>query len=255
MPNQCKAVLTMGNLYLYAIVDRTEHALPTQAGLGEAALLGVPTGKLLAVVSPIEAGQVALTKANLLRHEAVIEAFMDERGVLPARFGTIGSPQRLLEALTRHEATLMQSLERVRGRVELALRVLDPTRLAEPPIVRPRAAEVANGRGYMQALLVAEQAASRQRAATEALVEQITAVLTPLADAVVQARSDRPQQLLKLAYLLPRERIAAMRERIASLQAAHPTLAFLATGPWPAYSFAEVEPGPSLFERTGERLP
>lgn len=243
----------MGSLYLYAIVDRTDQGLPQLTGIGDAPLLGFPTGALLAVVSLVDAEKVPLTQANLLRHEAVIEALMVGRGVLPARFGTTGSEQALTEALARHEASFLRSLARVRGRVELALRVLDTAPVEAPP-ARPRAADFTNGRGYMQALLAVEQHESRRRAAAEALAEQITAELTPLAEAVVQDRSTRPKQLLKVAYLLLPEQVAAMRERIAALQAAHPTLAFVATGPWPAYSFIETEQGPSLFERTAEGL-
>jgi hypothetical protein len=243
----------MGSLYLYAIVDRTDQALPQLAGIGDAPLVGFPTGALLAVVSSVEAGQVPLTQANLLRHEAVIEALMLGRGVLPARFGTTGSEQALTEAMARHEATFIRSLDRVRGRVELALRVLDPAPPEAPP-ARPRAADFTTGRGYMQALLAVDQHENRRRAAAEALAEQITAELTPLAEALVQDRAARPKQLLKVAYLLLPERVAEMRERIAAMQAAHPALVFVATGPWPAYSFTEIEQGPSLFERTAEGL-
>lgn len=243
----------MSSLYLYAIVDRTDQGLPDLAGIGDAALLSLSAGELLAVVSPVSAGQVPLTRANLLRHEAVVEALMPGRGVLPVRFGTTGSQQGLSEALARHGETFTHTLERVRGRVELALRVFDagPT---EAPVARPRAAQVASGREYIQALLTADQHESRRRVAAEALTERITAALTPLADAVIQERPAQPKLLMKAAFLLPPERVALMRERIAGLQKDCPTLAFLATGPWPAYSFTELEQGPSLFDRTGENL-
>ncbi|NTU78738.1 MAG: GvpL/GvpF family gas vesicle protein [Chloroflexales bacterium] len=243
----------MSRLYLYAIVDRTDQGLPAVAGLGGAALIGLPAGDLLAVVSEAGADQVPLNRDNLLHHEAVIEALMDGRGVLPARFGTMADQPRLAEALGRHEAAFTRTIERVRGRVELALRVID-THPAEEPVARPRRAEVASGRGYMQALLEAERGEGRRRETAEAIAARITAELTPLADAAVYERAARPKLLLKAAYLLRRELLTAMRERIQGLQTTYPSLTFLATGPWPAYSFAEVEQGSSLFDHARENL-
>lgn len=238
-------------LYLYAIVDRTEQDLPELAGLGEAPLRGIAVGDALAVVSGIGAGQVPLSRATLLRHEAVIEALMDGRAVLPARFGTTSDEARLSSALEGHAPALTSALARVRGRVELALRVID-TRPAEAPAGRPRAAEAADGRAYMRALLAVEQREDHRRTASDKLIEQIAAELAPLAEAAVLTRPQRPRLLLKAAYLLPPERVAEMRERIGGLQRAYPELAFLATGPWPPYSFAELEQGPSLLDGAGE---
>jgi hypothetical protein len=239
----------MCKLYLYAIVDDMGGELPELAGLGDTALAGLAAGGLLAVVSRAPQGEVPLTRANLLRHEQVVEALMAERGVLPARFGTTASDHELVEALERHGPELAQSLERVRGRVELALRVIDPAANERPP-ARPSRAAVGDGRGYMQALLEAERQQARLRAAMDEIAGQISAALAPLADGSTQS-SPEGRQLLKAAYLVRREGLEALRRGIDAQRAAHPGLAFLATGPWPAYSFTGIERGLGYEEGEG----
>lgn len=231
----------MSCLYLYAIVDGAAQGLPAMPGVDDGALAAVAAGGLLAVVSPAPAGAPALSRARLLRHEAVVEALMAGRGVLPARFGTTVPRADLLASLERHGPALAQSLERVRGRVELALRVLDPA-LSEGPPARPPRGEARDGRSYLQALREAERQQAALRAASDGVAAAIAAALAPLAEAVVLA-GPAGRQLLKAAYLVRCGELEALRRAIDGQRAANPGLAFLATGPWPAYSFTGIEQG------------
>ncbi|NCC37259.1 MAG: hypothetical protein EOM24_35410, partial [Chloroflexia bacterium] len=61
--------------------------------------------------------------------------------------------------------------------------------------------------------------------------------LVALAVQVEQKFQVSPRTLLKAAYLLDRECMDEARRCLATMREAHPELAFLATGPWPVYSF------------------
>jgi hypothetical protein len=229
----------MGALYVYAIADQPDLDLPSARGIGDAAISGLRAGDLLAVVSSIEGDSVPLSRNNLLCHERVIEALMSVRTVLPARFGTTTErAERILHTLETNGDSYHANLDRVRGRVEIAMRVgWEPE--ADSPVARPRAADVADGRSYMQALLERTQGSQRRRTMAENLAASLTAGLAELADATVEKVMPTPQLLLKAAYLVRREHVPEIRRRIEALRAANPTLAILATGPWPAYSFVE----------------
>jgi hypothetical protein len=227
----------MGSLYVYAIVDRPEIDLPSVSGIDAGAICGLRTGDLMAVVSPIEVSTVPLNRDHLLAHERVIEALMGAHTVLPARFGTTAEQaERIERTLETNSADYHANLDRVRGRVEIALRVgWEPE--ADGPIARPRAGDAANGRGYMLALLEQTRRNQRQRDAAEELATRLTVGLNELADANVVQVQPTPQLLLKAAYLVRREHVPQIRRRIELLRAGYPALTFLATGPWPAYSF------------------
>jgi hypothetical protein len=61
----------------------------------------------------------------VLAHERVLEAIMERGPVLPLRFGTeLESEDELAAVLAERRDELARGLERVRGRVELGLRVL-----------------------------------------------------------------------------------------------------------------------------------
>ncbi|NTW02219.1 MAG: GvpL/GvpF family gas vesicle protein [Oscillochloris sp.] len=229
----------MGSFYVYAIIDQPERDLPRVSGIGDMAIMSLQAGDLMAIMSTIEGHTVPLNRENLLCHERVIEALMREHAVLPARFGTTTAyAERLQQNLLTHNANYRANLDRVRGRVEIALRVgWKPE--SDQPIARPRITDISSGQSYMQALLEQNRRSRHQRATAETLVAQLTARLTVLADAAVEKVLPSPQMLLKAAYLVRHEHVPEIRQRIETLRTAYPALAILATGPWPAYSFIE----------------
>ncbi len=89
------------------------------------------------------AAEVEPSEEAVLAHARVVEALMPHAdALLPARFGlAFADSAALEEALREKAATLEESLERVRGRVELGVRVVGEQSA-------PR--EVENGREYLR---------------------------------------------------------------------------------------------------------
>lgn len=237
-------------LYLYAIIDQPEAPVPEEPGLENTATLCVSYGDIAAVVSPLAASKVPATEANLWKHEGVIESLMADWAVLPARFGTVLTDEAAIrDVLTTHYAHFVATLERVRGRVELGLRVLwDPPRsmadsqrsaiddIYRPPFPDGRSSP-ASGRGYLLARLEREREAQVWRREAEALAAEVHAPLARLAAKSTRQVLLTPRLLLTAAYLIERDRVKAFRRKVEGLSAANPELCFLCTGPWPPYNF------------------
>jgi hypothetical protein len=180
---------------LYAIAGHPGPPLPELAPLS-----AVPADGLAAVCGPAgEEGE--LTAEKLWRHEEIVEALMADRDLVPVRYGTrLEDEQAAARAVAERRDELRAALERVRGAVELSLRV----RAAEPgpaPDVHDRLRALAR-------------------------------------DALARPGRDE-HELLRAAYLVEREAVSHFSQEVARLQDAHPQLALLLTGPWPPYSFAE----------------
>lgn len=230
-------------MYLYAITDRSELPAPASPGLSETLPFSIPCRDIAAVVSPFPVSEVPATETNLWRHEAVIEALMADRAVLPMRFGTVlaGEPA-VQDVLEMHYGDFMAALGRVRGRVELGLRVLweddgkwrmeDGAQRAvdgEPPS--------ASGRSYLLARLEEEQQRRARRREAQTLAAEIHASLNPLAVEDTQQVLLTPRLLLTAAYLVDRDQVPAFRRQVNVLAAGYSAFRFLCTGPWPVYSF------------------
>jgi hypothetical protein len=238
-------------IYLYSITDQPELPVPAEPGLEGTSLSSLPYQDIAAVVSPLPIAKVPPTEDNVWRHEAIVEALMADRAVLPVRFGTVLADEAAVQAtLAVHYADFVASLDRVRGRVELSLRVLSSPEVFQVPQSSPKFPSISqrnsgelreisedSGRAYLMARLEEERQRQAWRQRAEALAEELHAPLAQLAVESTRQALITPRLLLTAAYLVERDQVAAFRREVETLNATYPTLRFLCTGPWPAYSF------------------
>ena len=204
---------------LYAITDAPG------TGLADLAPLRVlPSGRLAVVYARAAGGEVSADA--LWRHEELVEALMQQRDVLPFRYGTRCEDEASLARIVQERhGELTRALDGIRGAVELSLRVL----ATQSPDGPPSAGE--SGADYVAAK-------SRAGAVARAVVDSVHGPLSALARASRQRAIDTSEPL-RAAYLVDRGQVDGFARSVADLQARHPELRLLCTGPWPAYSFAE----------------
>jgi hypothetical protein len=211
-------------IHLYGVVEELEGLPP---------VVGVDAGRLerrriegleLIVSRTVEGGDV--TQEAILSHAHVVEELMGRSdAVLPARFGSAFSDeQELADAVRTKAPALVRGLNLVRGCFEFGLRVLGPDGAAES------AAGELSGRDYMRNRLAEEKT-------RRGLAEELHEPLARLSRASTRF-GDASSELLRSAYLVPRPDVAVFGEHVRRLEAAHPDLTIVCTGPWPPYTFA-----------------
>jgi Gas vesicle synthesis protein GvpL/GvpF len=216
-------------IYAYAVGEpATLDPLPRRRGFGGAALRVAIAGDLAAAYSRHRTQRPRPTPEAMWTHERVVEALMDRGPVLPMRFGTVLDDDEALAAMLRaRRDELAAALQRVRGRVELGLRVV-----ADRPA---REAGAQNGRAYVLARL--DEYRRAERAARD--VHEPLAALA--CESRVRPRTPAPT-LLATSYLVERGDVRTFRARVEEAAAACPGVHVVCTGPWPPYSFTEPEP-------------
>lgn len=189
----------------------------------------------------------------MLRHHRMVLALFQAAPILPARFnsrfdGGVSAARRWLDA--RHDEILAR-LEAVAGCVEVGYR-LTPIHDHEAPAAEPPAARGADALGALtdgarylrtrRAALHREASADAQIVAAAARLEH---ALAGDARAVTQRWRATPAAAggvaLVGAVLTPAHQAAAMMTRIAKVQSARAGVRVTATGPYPPYSFADLD--------------
>jgi len=159
----------------------------------------VPAGPVAVVVGPAPEGEV--DAEALWDRESLLEDLVDERALLPIRYGTrVEDDAAAAAAVVPRGAELAAALERVRGAVEVSVRAITPE------------GEEAGDVGAVHARL---SGLAREH-----------------------ARHDGPEPL-RAAYLVDRAGVDVFVAAVRELQQEHRGLSILCTGPWPPYSFAE----------------
>jgi hypothetical protein len=213
-------------IQLYAITDHPGPPLPDVAPLRL-----VARRALAAVCAPVMEGEV--TAELLWRHERVVEALMDDRDVLPVRYGThVRDDEAAAQALEANHDELVESLELVRGAVELSVRVLAAGGGASPAPPRVGPGQAGSGVEYLRVR-------GRQVAAQADVARAVHEPLCTLARAQMVRPASLPGEMLRAAYLVKQDQVGRFSERVGALQDENPSLRLVCTGPWPVYSFAQ----------------
>ena len=226
-------------LYVYAITDMPDKPLSSALGLCEASPAAVGLRDIAAVVSPISMDEIPQTEENLWRHEQVLEALMDDRAVLPVRFGTVLADEADVERSLEHNYDEFAArLGRVGGHVEIALRVLwdgaEPEEIGSP-------AEFASGRDYMLCRVAEEREMEERRQHAEVLADELDGGLSRLASESTRKVQPAQRMFLHAAYLVPLKDVESFKTEVGMLSDTHPDLRFLCTGPWPPFSFVKEQ--------------
>jgi hypothetical protein len=237
-------------VYVYGVLRDSELAGVSVAGVEEADLRKIEHAGLAALVSTLDADELAAAGA-LRAHWRVLDEASERATVLPVRFGTVMESdaavrELLLEA---NAARLTKRLEELDGRAQLNLRgdYDEERQLSEivrqsPAIatLRERVRGLSEDAGYGDRIRLGELVAAevaRQREQDEALA---LARLKPLA---VAARAEQIADLnaaFNLAFLVENDGMDPFGEAVGQLQEQlGERVTVRCIGPLPPYSFAE----------------
>lgn len=265
--------------YVFGIIDTTPMDVPVEVfperGMSEGyAVYGITVGNAQAVVSRVpleEFGAQALQdnmedmawlEQHVCQHEAVLEHMMAQGTIVPMRFGTLYSSETGVHTmLATHQDAFLALLKRLKDRREWGVKVYadmptlraqvcqnHPRILALTAEINTQTAGLAHFLKKRREKLVLEEVEAHIRAWVSSCHEALRIHAEAHAWSPVQeARSSHTQRLaMNVAYLVPRAHESAFKEVLAACQAKVEKEFHLdLTGPWPPYSFVNLEPAPS----------
>jgi len=240
-------------LYVYAIL-KSSHQLredSTFYGLKDHLVEIIRHEAVAAAITRHGERSIPTTPPNVLAHERVVERFMADGPVLPARFGTcFPDDAALLATLALRGAELQALLKRVSGCVELGVRVLRHPKQEPPPAgaVATDQQDVSeapgSGRCYMLARLHEERLREQRQQEGRKLAEELHGPLSAASRAATCRTQVNDELLLSGAYLVGTHDVEQFRAEVQTLAAQHPDLRVLCTGPWPPYHFVSIAASP-----------
>lgn len=230
--------------YLYCIVDddiTMETLLFTgeREGVSGSTVTVYLPADFTVLVSDFVGSSVPVTRENVLKHAAVVGGLLTETTPIPFRFGTLATDDELDSYLAAHRDALKAKLELVRGCVEMSVKIIwDREWTEEVPsgddLLKPGTAFLREKR---RELLGSKARAEEAKNIARWLDERIGDVVRDKA-----FKTDFTSKLLLTgAFLVPRESLDEYRTRLKNARLERPELHFLASGPWPPYSFANID--------------
>jgi Gas vesicle synthesis protein GvpL/GvpF len=230
-------------LYAYCVV--TNGAIESDmAGLYERKVHSITSGNVTALVSEFDGDIVPVAKKNVLVHQDVVRKVLETKTPLPFRFGTLVTEAQLKSYLESRQEALLRKLEAVQGCVEMSVKVIwQKSVTRESTDFSKDQTESIEGMGAAFLRKRREEIVGSQRLIEEA--NEIASWLRGLVEPVVRDAhfTVRPSDRLVLAadYLVEWPQLEPYRLTLQRARDERAHLHFLTSGPWPPYSFANID--------------
>ncbi len=226
-------------LYVYCLLEGIDALKEPVRGISGVTVDLLKLEDLAALVSDFDTDAVPVTRENAMDHAAVVRSVLNRTTPLPFRFGTLVTEQQLRSYVSARKPALETNLALVRGCVEMGVKIIweissDKQQERQEP-----------ERGAGATFLAAKR---REILGSELRAAQAKEVSTWLHESVCGLTRDEKVNLqpserlfLAAAHLVERANLKQYREKMAEAREARPDLHFLMSGPWPPYSFANIE--------------
>ena len=241
-----------GALYLYGIIPARRDGKPGGLGVADGELYVMVQEGVAAVVSPLAHPKVRPERRNLAAHQQVLQRLMEQDALLPVAFGTVAaSAASVGKFLAMNRKLLAAQLERVKGKVEMGVRVTwDVPNIFEYFV--DRHADLRQGRDRLfgapgspthdEKLAIGrlfERLLEEDRQAHTARVEE---TLSARCSDLHRDPCRSEKEVMNLACLVARKDLADFEEAVfAAARDFDNSFAFDYNGPWPPYHFVELD--------------
>lgn len=232
--------------YIYCLVRNTEigpEAFPR--GLDGAEIHHASFSGVGALISSLDHAHLVSSVQSILDHQAVVVASLKLfRSIIPCRFGTLFSDEEsILTFLKEHYLCIDAQLTRLEGKIEVSVHAIfngkmDDEETGSFPL---------SGIDYLlrkkekfDAIRVLEEEADRFN-------RDLNKALSPLWSEVKVQRvpgvsSPGEKKLLNsICYLVEQQKLLDFKNVYQRFKSDKPSLRLLYTGPWPPYSFADID--------------
>ena len=229
-------------LYAYCLVDDIDTLDVRRPGISGAAVRVLKIEDLSVLVSDSQSDAVPVTRENALDHAAIVRSVLDRTTPLPFRFGTLVTEQQLRNYVSARKPALQTKLAHVRGCVEMSVKIIWEVSAAnnahEPPAPATKQGAGATFLAEKRREILGDERRSEEAAEISAWLRQAVSGLTR--DELVTVRPSE-KLVLSAAHLVERANLRIYREKVSAARENRPELRFLLSGPWPPYSFANIE--------------
>ena len=226
-------------LYVYCLAEGVEAIAETVSGVSSAPVRLLTIDDFVVLVSDLDIDAVPVTRENVLAHSAVVRSVMDRTTPMPFRFGTLITEAQLRSYISMRKPALETKLAHVRDCVEMSVKIIWNAEPEGP--TEKRATEPGTGTAFLtekrREILGNELRAAEAKEISTWLHQSVSGLTRDEQAAL------RPNEKLVVSasHLVERARLKQYQEKVAETRASRPELHFLLSGPWPPYTFVNIE--------------
>ena len=227
-------------LYVYCLAEGVERLNKTPPGVSGAPVRIVEFDEdLSALVSVCRSDAFQVTRKNALAHHEVVRSITEQTTPLPARFGTVVTIEQLRNYVSTHHQAIKAKLAHVRGGIEMTVRMIQSIAGAETSELSKN---VGPGTAFLlekRREILRDEAGAAQKGHLSAWLRENLGEL--IKDEKISVTASETVVLARADHLIERVNVQEYRTKMAKAIQERPEIRFMVSGPWPPYSFANIE--------------
>jgi hypothetical protein len=229
-------------LYVYCLAEGVDRLNNTLRGVSDAPVRIVKFEDLSAVVSDCRPEDFQVTRKNALAHHEVVQSITEQTTPLPARFGALVTVEQLSNYVSTHHQAIKAKLAHVRGGVEMNVRMIRTITRADASQVPENENVPGPGTAFLlekrKEILRAEAGVDRKKQLSSWLREKLGDLIKEEKISIVPSET---VILARADHLIERVDVQEYRTKMGKAVEERPEVRFMVSGPWPPYSFANIE--------------
>jgi hypothetical protein len=204
-------------------------------GVNASSVMGFPTGEFIVLVSAYDRN-LSLNQQAVVEHARVVSECFRQATVLPFRFGTVfETDEALRHAVRANRKTFHESLERLRGKAEMHIKVMMREDGTVPEVVL-QTLPVRTGGQYLERLHVIATRDRERQTKARAVSVQVNKLLAPLEHETSCKRVDSGL-VIDIAHLIEATSLQKYQNRYNTATRQLKNCEITISGPWPPYHF------------------
>jgi hypothetical protein len=227
-------------LYVYCLTEGIKRLDKTPRGVSGAPVQIVEFDEdLSALVSVCRSDAFQVTRKNALAHHEVVRSITEQTTPLPARFGTVVTIEQLRNYVSTHHQAIKAKLAHVRGGIEMTVRMIQSIAGAETSELSKN---VGPGTAFLlekRREILRDEAGAAQKGHLSAWLRENLGEL--IKDEKISVTASETVVLARADHLIERVDVQEYRTKMAKATQERPDIRFMVSGPWPPYSFANIE--------------
>ena len=229
-------------LYVYCLVEGVNKLHKAPRGIYGAPVRVMTFDDLSALVSVCREDAFPPSRKNALAHHEVVRSISKQTTPLPVRFGTVVTDRQLRNYLSNYRQAIKAKLAHVRGCAEMNVRMIGAIGSEAASQVPKEGQDLGPGTTF---LLEKRREIRREEAGVVQKQQFSSWLREKLGDLIKEEKvSEVPSQTVIMAradHLIDRVNVQEYRAKMARAVEERPEVRFMVSGPWPPYSFANIE--------------
>lgn len=244
--------------FLYAVLgpncDKSEinDFLNSIRGISGSSLYALSFNDISVAVSDISSSKLKISKELAIDFARVIEELSQKLTLLPVRFGTLlKSDEDTRQLLIDHYGSFVDNLQKVEGKEEFGLKVLwDYAKCSEMIKVKADNEGLKADNYFSKSTVITNYLLDKikKHKLEDALLKHVEQLIEEISIHLGQINPDSKFKkmvskdlILDGVFLIEKGKKNQFIETVELLKQQHGDLHFLLTGPWPPYSFVEID--------------